>query len=786
VIGILRKAMSNTTKENSSSVVRFERYIRLVLRRAWFIFPVFILCMVGWVFTLSRAGLLKPTLDATALLRFDDPANLSAVDERVGDDPESRLVMVKSRSLLEDVVAKLSLQLQTGKVARASVFDSIALQKEALLYGRYEVKLTEKEYLVLFTNKSAGVKAKEILRGNIKEFESLELPGINARLSKGYCKSPFAFKFTVCRSRDAVDNILSDLSIRLSEPGGTIMTLTLSGRDYALITQTVNTIADDFVESSSSTKGNRKKEILAILEKQLKTAERSLRESETALKNFRDENPTIGLPDATLPPNMLNDLRESEADLRSHLLQARALMERYKSASANSSTSLLPIINEMIAFLMRHNAATASALHTEFNRLSQEQRMYDSSYSPSHPFVAENKKKIRELGTKVSGALSTQSDDISRRIRENEGRINSLHRDLATLPQKEIRYSKLKRDYEVNSEVYASVLSRYNEALVANSVSAGDVYLVDRAVEPESGKDLRSLLLTFGAGFLFSLFAGFGPVVLIDSFDRRARSVKELSTLTNFLLLESIPIKGKWKERTEGDGSKEGAGVKLVSADYSHNFVDETYRSLRAKILLSLFEEKRKRIIVTSLNMGEGKSFTASNIAITMAQQNLRTVLIDADMRRGVQHTTFGTLRRPGLSNLLSERSQTLAPQALEKVLRPAHINNLSLLPCGTAALNSAELINSSRFRELLEILSDRFDMVIMDTPPLAVTTDAAVVMDCFHRYIVVVRANFTNITHLNKKIAEFPGLKKKILGLVFNGAPYQRPEYYQYNSYRY
>jgi len=742
--------------------------------------------MIGWVFTLSRAGLLKPNLEATALLRFDDSANLSAVDERVGDDPESRLVMVKSRSLLEDVVAKLSLQIQTRKIARASVFDSVSLQNEALLHGKYEIKITEKEYIVLFTNKSAGIKRKEILRGNIKDFERLELPGINVRMNEEYRKSPFAFKFSACRSRDAVDNILSELSIRLSEPGGTIMTITLSGRDYALITQTVNTIADDFVESSSNTKGSRKKEILAILEKQLKTAEKTLRESETALRNFRDENPTIGLPDAILPPNKLNDLRESEADLRSHLLQANALMERYKSASNNSGASLLPIINEMIAFLMRHNAATASALHSEFNRLSSQQRMYDSSYSQAHPLVSENKKKIKELGTQVSAALSAQSADINRRIRENEGRINSLHRDLASLPQKEIRYSKLKRDYEVNSEVYASVLSRYNEALVANSVSAADVYLVDRAVEPESGKDLRSLLLTFGAGLLFSLFAGFGPVILIDSFDRRARTVKELSQLTNFLLLESIPIKGKWKERTEGNGSKEGADKKLVSADYSHNFVDETYRALRAKILLSLFDEKKKRIIVTSLNMGEGKSFTASNIAITMAQQNLRTVLIDADMRRGVQHTTFGTLRRPGLSNLLSERSQSITPQTLEKVLRSTHIDNLSLLPCGTAALNSAELINSSRFRELLEMLSDRFQIVIMDTPPLAVTTDAAVVMDCFHRYIVVVRANFTNITHLNKKIAEFPGLKKKVLGLVFNGAPYRRPEYYQYNSYRY
>ncbi|MDR0305740.1 MAG: polysaccharide biosynthesis tyrosine autokinase [Chitinispirillales bacterium] len=773
--------MANSITETGKR--QWDHYVRLIIRKAWFIIPVSVLFLFVWFFSLTHTGLLKPALSAQSVLRFDDPANLSAVDERVADDPESRLVLIQSRLFMEDVVRKLSLQLQTGKIERKALFDSIVVQSEAL-NGLYEIKFIEKQnkYVILFSNKSAGIKECEVYAGQIEELDSIRLPGVYLRFSSQYLKSPYPAKFSVCRVRDAVDNILSNLSVRLSEPSGTIMTITLEGRDYGLITEVVNTIAQDFVETNSFTKGSRKKEILAILEKQLKTAEKSMKEAETSLRHFRDENPTVGLPDAMLPPNMLNDLRESEADLRSHVLQARALQERYRSAENNS---LLPLINEMIAFLMRHSAPTASGLHAECNRLSVQQRMYDSAYSPNHPHVQENRKRISELGAQVSKALSTLTNDLKRRVQENEDRVNSLHRDLATLPAKEIQYSKLKRQYEVNAEIYAGVLSRYNEALVANSVAATDVYLVDIAVEPESGRDMRSLILVLGAGFFFSMAAGFGPVLVLDYFDRRARTEKDLSRLTHFLLLESIPIKGRWDKRVLSS-YKSGIDPKLVAADYSHNFVDETYRSLRAKILLSLFDQKKKRILVTSLNMGEGKSFTAANIAITMAQQELRTVLIDGDLRRAVQHCTFGIEKRPGLSNLLSERIGSVQPQSLDKVLRRTHISNLYLLPSGTPALNSAELINSSRFREALEMLCDRFDVVIMDTPPLAVTTDAVGIQDSFERYIIVAKANFTNITHLNKKIAEFPGLKKKVLGIVFNGAPYRRPEYYQYNSYRY
>ncbi|MFP4013585.1 MAG: polysaccharide biosynthesis tyrosine autokinase [Chitinispirillaceae bacterium] len=775
--------MSLSKRGNSgpdNSGIHWEHYLHLIIRKVWFILPVMVVVMVLWVLVLARMGMLQPELEAQAVLRFEDPDNLSAVDERVGDDPESRAVLVTSRSFLEDVVRKLSLQLTTREVPRSSVFDSIAVKTDALT-GSYSLEVEDGNYVILYSNRSAGIEDKEIGRGKVDRLDTLALQGLFVRFTEGYREEPSSFQFGVRRVRDAVDMISSSMNVRLSEPSGTIMTITMAGRDYALITEIVNTVARDYVRENSSSKKSRKEEILAILEKQLETARSAMQSSEAALRNFRDANPTVGLPDAMLPPNMMGELRESEADLRSHVLQARSLQQRYRAAG---SSNRLPVLNEIIAFLNRHQAATASALQSEFNDLASQQRMYDSAYSPTHPFVRENQNKLRRLGEKVADALNSLTSDLQRRVGENENKINSLHRDLASLPAKEIQYSNLQRRYEVNAEIYAEVLGRYNEARIAGSVDVGDVSLIDLAVEPEGNPDFRILIMVVGAGLFFSMMAGVGPVLVLDFFDRRARTEKDLQRLTHLLLLESIPIKGRWEQRVPSTDTG-GIDPKLVSADYSHNFVDETYRSLRTKILLSLFDEKKKRILVTSLNMGEGKSFTTSNLAITMAQQDLRTVLIDGDLRRGIQHRAFGLDKKPGLSNLLMNRDG-VDPAMLEEALRRTHIPNLHLLPSGVSVPNSAELINTQRFRDMLKALSERFDVIIMDTPPLAVTTDAVGIQDSFHRYVVVVRAGSTNISHLNKKINEYPGLRKKVLGLVFNGAPYKRPEYYQYNSYRY
>jgi len=167
-----------------------------------------------------------------------------------------------------------------------------------------------------------------------------------------------------------------------------------------------------------------------------------------------------------------------------------------------------------------------------------------------------------------------------------------------------------------------------------------------------------------------------------------------------------------------------------------------------------------------------------------MAQQKLRTLLIDGDMRKGVQHHSFVLEKKPGLSEILSSPDD-LATIPINSMIQQTHIPNLSLLACGMPIPNPAECLNSQKFRDLTLILTEWFDVIILDTPPLSVSVDAAMLPDSFKHYIIVARVAKTNIAEIDKKIDEFPGLRKKILGIVLNGTPInKRMKNYRYSYY--
>ena len=772
--------MSFRTQTNQTNMSRqLDHYVHLLRRKLWFVLPVMVAVIAGYFFTIYKLDIAKPHLGATAILQFDDPDELSAVQERVWLESDAKAVLVKSRSFLEGVVRKLSLQLQVSRFSRSDIFDSVSVNIDAPV-GNYEFRPDADSFTLSFIDPYTDNRSRVIDRGKVSSLKETSLPGLTLRWSPAFLSSPRRVKFTIIRPRDAIDRIVDNLSVKTTGKNFTIMSLTLTGRDYEVITETVNAIATGFVQENSSTKQNRKSTVLDLLEKQLETARKEMVTAEGELRRFREANPTVGLQDAFAPPVALLDLKETEAELKSAILQAQSLQERYRSTVDSLRISVL---NEMVSFLNRYQTGTSDALGSELQGLADESRRLKDNYSPVHPLLTQHKTDIRNFGTKVTSALLDLTNQLSRKVSENNTRIDKINTEIARLPSKELHLSNLQRRYEVNSEIYSNVLTRFNEAKIARAMEVGDVYVVDLAVVPEGSSDPKTLVVLLGLGLFLGLIAGIGPVLAVDLFDQTARTEKDLRRMTDMVLLEAVPVKGCW-ERPK-DGEQKTIESKLVAADYTQNYVDETYRSLRTKVLLSLHEEKKKRIIVTSLNMGEGKSFTAANLAITMAQQLIPTLLIDGDMRRGIQHLHFGLEKNPGLSNILSG-SFPLNASYLQSSLQSTHVNYLTILGCGASVPNSAELLNSMRFRELLELLSNNFEMVIMDTPPVAVTTDALGVQDMFHRYMFVVRAGHTNIIELNRKIKEFPGLRKKVLGVVFNGAPYRRREYYQYASYKY
>lgn len=461
-----------------------------------------------------------------------------------------------------------------------------------------------------------------------------------------------------------------------------------------------------------------------------------------------------------------------------------------------------------------------------------------------HPKVKELETQLDEVAQKVHGELVNYMAKTRSESQNRSSTIAQLSQRLQTLPEKEMQLAELQRNQQVNSEIYSNVLSRLNQAKVADAVELAEVYVMDYAVPPLPPPVNRMQFL--GISLLVGIGLAFAPVVLIDQLDKTARTGMDLQKLVDFPVLESVPsfskaqVNAKQKRRKRkpapftgaaqseaqsantnqhaqpGRGGHQGQSghsghspyaspenrsfgdtiaesqvvpykrplphPSLVVCDRSFSFGIEIMKSLRAKILLSLHQEERKSVVITSLDMDAGKSTIAANLAILCAQQGMKTLLVDGDMRKGVLHDLFRLTRTPGLSDFLN-LNRSITTITLKELIRPSMFKGLWVIPCGSDTRNAAELMSGRRIRELIDGIMGIFDMVILDTPPFGVAIDAVSVHDLFSRYVLIARAGGTNIFDLKRKLREFPMVEKKVMGIVLNQAGLDQKMAYYRNS---
>lgn len=211
--------------------------------------------------------------------------------------------------------------------------------------------------------------------------------------------------------------------------------------------------------------------------------------------------------------------------------------------------------------------------------------------------------------------------------------------------------------------------------------------------------------------------------------------------------------------------------------------VSEMFRTLRTNIqFINTTKRNLKTILVTSTMPGEGKSWTAANLATTFAQADKKVVIVDADMRKGRQYSIFDGKPRPGLSNFLSGIDPD--KNSLPELVQATDIENLFLISTGDVPPNPAELLISDRMNELIEKLQEVADIIIFDAPPGLVVTDAAILSRYVDSTIIVTAANETKIDALEKTKKAIENVGGKVSGVVINKIPMNSKKYEYYSSY--
>ena len=398
------------------------------------------------------------------------------------------------------------------------------------------------------------------------------------------------------------------------------------------------------------------------------------------------------------------------------------------------------------------------ALETRISELKLQQAEMDRKFTKQHPAYR---------------ALMTQIGELTQQQRSLEGKVQDL-------PATQQELLNLTRDVEVASQIYTQLLNKSQELDIIRAGAVGNVRLVDTAdVDLTSPVKPKKALIVLIATFL-GAFVGVALVLLRKSLSKGLEGPEAIEQL-GLPVYASIPYSALQQEE---DSKKVRAKVAADTPAYLlalRNPTDlsiESIRSLRTCLHFAALDSTNNRIMISGPSPQVGKTFVSSNLAAVMAQSGQRVVLIDADMRKGHLHKTLNTPITNGLSDLLVKRC------TLDQAINKVEVDNLHFISRGQVPPNPSELLMHANFRELLAQLSERYDVVIIDTPPLLAVTDAAIVGREAGISLIVARFGVNPAKEIEMTIRRFAQNGIELKGAVFNGVEKRAASYYGNGSY--
>jgi non-specific protein-tyrosine kinase len=321
---------------------------------------------------------------------------------------------------------------------------------------------------------------------------------------------------------------------------------------------------------------------------------------------------------------------------------------------------------------------------------------------------------------------------------------------------------------------YATLLSSYEATRLAEARTMDNVVVVQEAGVPEEPVRPRTMLNTLLAAVVGAMLA-VGTALLIEYLDDTLKCPEDVARVLGLSTLGAIA-------HMRMDGRANRTEEQLVTALTPKSPISEAFRTLRTNIQFSSVDKPIRRLLVTSPSPTDGKSITAANLATVMAQAGQSVVLVDGDLRRPVLHKIFKLPNAAGVTSAMLARSNPSA----DGCLLPTQVENLQLLTSGPLPPNPSELLGSQRMSKLIEDLEQEADMLIFDSPPTLVVTDAAVLAKQVDGVLLVIDARTTREEVARRAMEELAKVGAPVLGVVLNKVPVSRRGGYGYYYYHY
>ncbi len=549
-----------------------------------------------------------------------------------------------------------------------------------------------------------------------------------------------------------------------------------------------NALITTYKEQNIRTQYESATEAANWLARQLADLQIRVETSQEKLVQYQRDHEILGADDKNnIITAKLADLNRELSDAESDRIQKQAVYEWSARELPDS-----PVGKD------GDSAAAISKLRAEETDLKMQIAQATVHYGPKHPKVLELNNKLQALTTAVGEErqktiVRLRNDYLAAQQREKMLRdaFEKQKAEANKLNQSAIEYNILKHEAESNRQLYDSLLEKLKEAGLAAGLNSTNVTVVDPARVPQA-PILPNRPRNLEYGLLLGLISGVMLAFGVEAMDNTVSTAEVAEMSTGLPCLGMVPHSAStlntarrkaWGRLTASKTAATTPEVpvkaespQLTTIVKPRSQSSEAYRSLRTAILLSCAGDAPKVLLVTSALPQEGKTTTSINLAIVLAQQGRRVLLVDADLRRPSIHRSFGFRSTPGLSEALAGREKP------EKIVhQTATLPNLFIVPAGSTPPHPAELLSSVVFTNFLNMWRQEFDHVVIDTPPILSVTDAVLLSVISDRVVIVIRAGKTTRTALRRSRTLLGQVQANVLGVVINAVDLSSPDYYYY-----
>lgn len=592
----------------------------------------------------------------------------------------------------------------------------------------------------------------------------------------------------------AVDGIIGSVEAR-DRQGTDLVTVIFRSTNPRLAVRMVNAVVEEHRARSAAAARRLAQARREFIDKELAVADSSALAARVALQRFRSQEKVYRSEERAVAEQRAIKSQEAARDeIIDELRVYRSLLAEVERPDSPDAVRAFRTMTTVPVIAENPVATRLSERLTRFESLRDS--LVFVGRPATHESVRQLDRLIGDTKGRIVDALGIHVNVLDDRLRLLNERLLETAAQLLRLAPSEAEEVRLLHNVETTLKRADHIRQQGELARIYEAAALGKVQIVDRATRalPAGGTNRRKIVLAL----VFGLVLGGGIALLREHLNTSVHRRSEVEALLQIPGLAVIPrlptaTRGFFRWRTKRGASdpipghpglKEAGKATssimlsvegLVTVTHSRDRGAEAYRALRTKILFLRDKLPLKTLVVTSPTIGEGKTTTAANLATALAQQGVRVLLIDCDLRRPRLHKLFGTTRAPGLTDVLKSTVQA------HDAIRQTAVEGLHLLPRGTRTLQPAELLGGGWMVAALRQLGKQYDMVILDTPPVLSASDAASLSARADGVLLVLRAGQTERAVAQEAMHQLSAVGANVIGAVLNDPDAQIEKYESY-----